>query len=98
MCTLRVHCTHILRSTQSVADMWKVLVNASTNELIPAQTVSAQRFVMACSTPLRHPYLTQRTFELLTAGMESLKPPNHPRKVVVTLPRNDGTERNGGRR
>lgn len=78
--------------------MWKFMANASANNLVPVQTILADKFVLSCNTPLRHPYLTHRTFELLTAGMESLRPPGHPRKVVVTLPRNDGSERNGGRR
>lgn len=69
-------------------------------QLLPPTPIYAKAFLLACDAPLWHPYTLLRTAEVLikSAGADPRGKPSDARKIVATLPRNDGTEQNGGRR
>ncbi|KAI8462750.1 MAG: hypothetical protein J3K34DRAFT_446894 [Monoraphidium minutum] len=84
----------------SVLNMWQMLANASQKQLLAPSPVRAKALLLACDAPLWHPYNLLRTAEMLVQ-MSGADPKGHStsaRKVIVTLPRNDGSEKNGGRR
>lgn len=83
-----------------MVEMWKVLGNASSSDLIPPGTTHANRLLMSCDAPLWHPYIVSRTSELLIhhAGGDPRGTLLASRKTVMMLPRTDGSEMNGGRK
>ena len=70
--------------------------NSSPNLVAPSQ-LHAKSFLMACDTPLLHPYTMLRLFEtvMTSAGLDPVPVPREQRKVIITLPRNDGENHHG---
>lgn len=79
--------------------MWQMLANASQKQLLPPSPVRAKALLLACDAPLWHPYTLLRTAETLIqmSGADPTGRHTSDRKIILTLPRNDGTENNGGR-
>lgn len=90
---------------KSVEEGWRLLANVTdtSTQLMAPQGLKllARSFIFACDTPLIHPYLMQRSGELLLAGA-GLDPRGKPlseRRVVLMASRmNDKNALNGGRR
>lgn len=97
-------CPALSCSVQSVRDGWRLLGNVTqpqTQLLPPTVEVQARSFIFACDTPLIHPYLMQRSAELMleAAGLDPRGKPLAERKVVLLATRmNDKNAKNGGRR
>lgn len=76
------------------------MTNLSSPVLIEPSTIHTRSLLMACDTPLLHPYLALRVSEqiLIASGTHPSGMPRDLRKVVLAVTRTDGSERNGGRR
>lgn len=87
------------RRNKLVDEMWRVVSRNPAPNTIGISTLYARSLLMACDQPLLHPYTQLRIYETFaeSIGIDPAGTPPEERTVVVTLPRNDGTQRNGGR-
>lgn len=79
--------------------MWGITSRNPSPERMSPGTHYTRSLLMACDQPLLHPYTQLRIYETFaeSIGVDPSGTPPEQRTVVVTLPRNDGTQRNGGR-
>uniref|UniRef100_A0A383VJH0 Glycosyltransferase 61 catalytic domain-containing protein n=1 Tax=Tetradesmus obliquus TaxID=3088 RepID=A0A383VJH0_TETOB len=85
----------------TVATHWQLMSNVTADRLIPPGKVNAAKFIYSCDTPLLHPYLAQRSSEIMltAAGLDPRGVPWDQRKVVLLINRKqDSGVRNGGER
>lgn len=85
--------------TERHSELWE-LMTSSAPVVHPPEIVHATSLLIACDTPLLHPYLAQRTSEhiIASSGGDPHGVALSQRKVILAVTRTDGSERNGGRR